>query len=402
MLSRPTAPAHDRPARDPSASSTPPAPRRPRYKVLTALVGGALVAVAVALAAAGGSVGPRPGSGPPAVTLWRPAAFVLRMGDRAPVARPRAAPPARVARAVRREPGMRMRGAAIPMTARSVAAFLPLYRRAAATFGVSWRLIASVHQQETAFSSAPGTYRGLNFARCCAGPMQFNVTNGPVTTWDRFSGAFHRASRPSRYPHRTWRHPSVYDDFDAIMASASLLAASGAGSDLDGAAWMASYGYYGHDATGLDYADAVLARATGWARTGFCVRCGLDAGLIARFDTAFAAPLRAQMIAAARAAARRRRHHHKHPRHHGAHRRRAGGRKPHSAPRGGDRPAASKPTPAPATAAPHAAPAAPPAAPPAAAPAPAAPAPVAPAPPPAAAPAATTAAPAAAPPPPAP
>src|SRR3954453_2141455 len=74
----------------------------------------------------------------------------------------------------------------LPFGEASASRFLPLYRRAAATFGVSWRLLASIHQQETAFSSARGTYRGLNFAGCCGGPMQFNVTNGPVTTWDRF------------------------------------------------------------------------------------------------------------------------------------------------------------------------------------------------------------------------
>ena len=44
--------------------------------------------------------------------------------------------------------------------------------------------------QESAFSTAPGIYHGLNFARCCGGPMQFNVTNGPVTTWDLVSNSY--------------------------------------------------------------------------------------------------------------------------------------------------------------------------------------------------------------------
>ena len=61
--------------------------------------------------------------------------------------------------------------------------FYPIYGEAQRTFGVNWLLIASIHRQESAFSTAPDTYSGLNFAGCCGGPMQFNVTNGPVTTW---------------------------------------------------------------------------------------------------------------------------------------------------------------------------------------------------------------------------
>jgi hypothetical protein len=105
--------------------------------------------------------------------------------------------------------------------------FLPLYREAERTFDVNWRLIASIHRQETAFSTAPSTYRGLNPFGCCAGPMQFNVTNGPVSTWERYRRAFRAGRRPERYPHRTRSHPSVYDDFDAIMAAGSLLSDSG-------------------------------------------------------------------------------------------------------------------------------------------------------------------------------
>ncbi len=59
--------------------------------------------------------------------------------------------------------------------------FYPIYATAQSTFGVNWLLIASIHKQESAFSTAPTTYHGLNFAGCCGGPMQFNVTNGPVT-----------------------------------------------------------------------------------------------------------------------------------------------------------------------------------------------------------------------------
>jgi hypothetical protein len=147
--------------------------------------------------------------------------------------------------------------------------YRPLYVSGDRAFGVSWLLVAAVHKQETAFSTAAGTYHGLNFAGCCAGPMQFNVTNGRVSTWDRYAHAFRSAPRPGSYPHAASSHPSVYDDFDSMMAAARLLADSGAGRALDGRAWQAAYDYYGHDAFGVSYADVVLARARNWARHGF-------------------------------------------------------------------------------------------------------------------------------------
>ena len=47
--------------------------------------------------------------------------------------------------------------------------FYPIYATAQRTFGVNWLLLASIHRQESAFSTAPGTYYGLNFAGCCGG-----------------------------------------------------------------------------------------------------------------------------------------------------------------------------------------------------------------------------------------
>ncbi|HLH13459.1 MAG TPA: hypothetical protein VKV16_01620, partial [Solirubrobacteraceae bacterium] len=141
--------------------------------------------------------------------------------------------------------------------------FYPIYATAQSTFGVNWLLIASIHRQESAFSTAPSTYHGLNFAHCCGGPMQFNVTNGPLSTWDLVADSYTYGKRPSRYDHMTRTHPSIYDDFDAIMAAAHLLSADGAAYALDDSAWWAAYDYYGHDATGVEYADEVLARAIG-------------------------------------------------------------------------------------------------------------------------------------------
>lgn len=181
-----------------------------------------------------------------------------------------------------------------------VAAFYPLYERAAAAFGVNWLLIASVHKQETGFSTHPTTYHGLNFAGCCAGPMQFNVTNGPVTTWDRMKDSFRRAERPASYNHRTSQHPSPYDDFDAIMAAAALLRDGGAREGLDGSAWLAAYAYYGHDLTGVDYASQVVARAIAWGRQGFRINGEVDPAIHAAVDAAWGAPVRAEYDRAAK------------------------------------------------------------------------------------------------------
>jgi len=188
--------------------------------------------------------------------------------------------------------------------------FYPIYASAQRTFGVNWLLIASIHMQESAFSTAPGIYKGLNFAHCCGGPMQFNVTNGPVTTWDLVADSYIYGRRPARYDHRTATHPSIYDDFDSIMAAAHLLSADGAESALDGSAWDAAYDYYGHDATGVVYADQVLARAIGWSQHGFCINCGVEAAMVEAVNAAYGAPVLAALTAkpspAADAAAARR------------------------------------------------------------------------------------------------
>src|SRR5271163_449162 len=188
--------------------------------------------------------------------------------------------------------------------------FYPIYATAQGTFGVNWLLIASIHRQESAFSTALGTYHGLNFAHCCGGPMQFNVTNGGrasgaggLSTWDLVADSYVYGKRPARYDHMTATHPSIYDDFDAIMAAAHLLSADGAEYALDESAWDAAYDYYGHDATGVSYADEVLARAIGWSQHGFCINCGVESGMVHAVYAAYGAPVLAALEAAeARAA----------------------------------------------------------------------------------------------------
>jgi hypothetical protein len=187
--------------------------------------------------------------------------------------------------------------------------FYPIYATAQSAFGVNWLLIASIHKQETAFSTAPSTYRGLNFAGCCGGPMQFNVKNGDPSrgfrsTWALVSDSYRYGGRPASYGHRTAKHPSIYDDFDSIMAAAHLLSADGASYALDETAWNAAYDYYGHDPTGVAYADQVLARAIGWSQHGFCVNCGIETRLVEAVHAAYGAPVAASFETATAAAAR--------------------------------------------------------------------------------------------------
>jgi hypothetical protein len=172
--------------------------------------------------------------------------------------------------------------------------FYPIYATAQSTFGVNWLLLASIHKQESAFSTAPGIYHGLNFAHCCGGPMQFNVTNGGAgtpSTWDLVADSYIYGRRPAHYDHMTATHPSIYDDFDAIMAAAHLLSADGAEYALGESAWDAAYDYYGHDATGVTYADQVLARAIGWSQHGFCINCGVEASMVEAVYAAYGAPV---------------------------------------------------------------------------------------------------------------
>ena len=120
-----------------------------------------------------------------------------------------------------------------------------------------------------------------------------------VSTWDLVADSYIYGRRPARYDHMTATHPSIYDDFDSIMAAAHLLSADGAGYALDGAAWSAAYDYYGHDPTGVTYADQVLARAIGWSQHGFCVNCGVEASLVEAVHAAYGAPVAASLATAA-------------------------------------------------------------------------------------------------------
>jgi len=298
------------PRNDEVAPAPPPAPPSERRAWLLACSIGA-VGLGVLVAVLSGSLGRTTSAAPPAIP------FVAAT----PTATRTAAPAAGLAGGVRANPGGRARRSRsivarpsstqqlldarrfaqqpqVSIATRWMEGFYPIYEVAQSTFGVNWLLLASIHMQESAFSTAPGIYGGLNFAHCCGGPMQFNVTNGPVTTWDLVSDSYIYGRRPPAYDHATTVHPSIYDDFDAIMAAAHLLSADGAEYALDGGAWNAAYDYYGHDATGVTYADQVLARAIGWSQHGFCFNCGVDPALVDAVHAAYGAQVLAVLGAA--------------------------------------------------------------------------------------------------------
>jgi hypothetical protein len=147
------------------------------------------------------------------------------------------------------------------------AGFVPIYRESARVFHLNWLVLASVHKEETGFSTNPTTYHGVNPYGCCAGPFQFNVTNGPPSTWDTYSSAFRRGNRPVSYPHPQAPHPSVYDDFDAGMAAGSLLHSNGADSTLGPRTFQAVREYNGAGPIAEAYAQRVLDRARAWEQS---------------------------------------------------------------------------------------------------------------------------------------
>jgi hypothetical protein len=279
----------------PAFALAPAPPSERRAWLLAGAIG--LIGLAVLVAVLSGAIGQTNGVAPPPVLVSAvtpvPGGGAAVTAVHAPgriVARPSAAQQSAEARS--------LAGATqVHIERRWLEGFYPIYATAEHTFGVNWLLIASIHMQESAFSTAPSTYKGLNFARCCGGPMQFNVTNGPVTTWDLVSDSYIYGHRPASYDHMTGRHPSIYDDFDAIMAAAHLLSADGAVYQLDGSAWGAAYDYYGHDATGVAYADEVLARAIGWSQRGFCINCGVQPRLVEAVHAAYGAPVLAALNA---------------------------------------------------------------------------------------------------------
>src|SRR6266511_1016469 len=67
--------------------------------------------------------------------------------------------------------------------------YLALYVTAAGTCPqLRWQVLAGIGKVESDHgrSPAPGVRSGINAFGCCSGPMQFNIRNGPPSTWDSY------------------------------------------------------------------------------------------------------------------------------------------------------------------------------------------------------------------------
>jgi hypothetical protein len=130
------------------------------------------------------------------------------------------------------------------------ATYLSVYQRAGRHYGIPWQVLAGIGSIETDHgrSRAPGVRSGLNSYGCCAGPMQFNLHDGPPSTWDRYRVDGNRDGTRD-----------VYDPADAIASAANYLRAllSDAGGNLS----QAVFGYNHSQA----YVNDVLARARTYA-----------------------------------------------------------------------------------------------------------------------------------------
>jgi hypothetical protein len=128
------------------------------------------------------------------------------------------------------------------------AAYLALYRSSARSCpGLPWGVLAGIGKVETNHgrSPAPGVRSGVNAFGCCAGPMQFNIRNGPPSTWDHYG-----------------RGGNVYDPADAIPAAARMLCANGARGDRDLPGAIYAYNHAGW------YVAQVLALARAYQAGG--------------------------------------------------------------------------------------------------------------------------------------
>jgi hypothetical protein len=133
------------------------------------------------------------------------------------------------------------------------AAYATLYRQAGAAFGVPWPVLAAIGAIETDHgrSLLPGVQSGVNDYGCCAGPMQFNLRDGPPSTWQSYRVDGDRDGRMD-----------PYDPADAIASAAHYLQAllEHSGGDLAAAVFG-----YNHSPA---YVADVLARARAFSIDG--------------------------------------------------------------------------------------------------------------------------------------
>jgi D-alanyl-D-alanine carboxypeptidase len=206
--------------------------------------------------------------------------------------------------------------------------FVAIYADAAVAWGVNMFVLVALHESESDFSrsTAPGVSSGVNFALCCAGPMQFDIDGGAMPavggtggTWgagcteeadsppckDGYLRASPGVARPADAPgYVDSPHPNVYDSFDAIYAAAYYLHTLHATTELDDATRQALVGYRG----GEESADEVMARAEELERASLVPVTGAAVGGSGApplttvhgitVNTAIAGPLRLMLSAA--------------------------------------------------------------------------------------------------------
>ncbi len=104
------------------------------------------------------------------------------------------------------------------------AAYLVSYQAAGSQYGVGWEYLAAIGKIESdqGRGSAAGIRSGVNFAGCCAGPMQFSIIGSGGGTWGTYGVDGDDDGRRD-----------VYDPDDAIPGAANYLKASGAPADWD-------------------------------------------------------------------------------------------------------------------------------------------------------------------------
>jgi membrane-bound lytic murein transglycosylase B len=92
--------------------------------------------------------------------------------------------------------------------------YLRLYKAAGRARGVDWKLLAAIGKNESDHGRAalPGVSSGVNFAGCCAGPMQMCVRSSCGNVWQAYAIDANGDGSAS-----------VYDPADAIYAAAALV-----------------------------------------------------------------------------------------------------------------------------------------------------------------------------------
>ena len=140
---------------------------------------------------------------------------------------------------------------------------MTLYQQAGTAYAVPWPVLAAIGAIESDHgrSSAPGVHSGLNAFGCCAGPMQFNLRDGPPSTWQSYRVDGDRDG-----------DTDPYDPADAIASAGRYLRAL-----LERAAGDLAAAVLGYNHSSAYVAD-VLARARAYSAAPERTRTGPTSG----------------------------------------------------------------------------------------------------------------------------